>query len=179
MSNLTTNIPELLLTAPIPERDAKFAFNWFSRESGRDTLLKMGNAPHEIQVSSLEDEVETLREFLRLEDQGIQRTWMMRYDNKTIGAAWIDLIKNHGVEAPSIHLMIGDPLYRGKGFGKASMLALIKYLKESDNSHIYSRYLVSNTIIGRLNSALGFMNDGKLYKDDNGLEWQNIILTLK
>lgn len=177
MSDLSTSIPELVLTKPLPDRDARFALSWFEAESGRDTLLKMGNAPDEITEPSLEDELATLEEFLTREDEGKQKTWMLRYGQVTIGAAWIDLIKNHGVEAPSVHLMIGDPLFRGKGVGKAAMYTMLAYLKKNGNDTIYSRHLVSNEAVAGLNHSLGFVADGQSYVDENGLEWQNIKLS--
>lgn len=178
MSDLSTIIPELSLVKPQPNRDAVFALSWFDSENGRDTLLKMGNTPDEITEPTLEGEHATIEEFLTLEDEGKQKTWMMRYGKATIGAAWIDLIENHGVEAPSIHLMIGDPSYRGKGIGKATMNAMVTYLKENGNLTIYSRHLVSNEAVTGLNRSLGFIPDGQSYVDENGLEWQNIKLSL-
>lgn len=177
MSDLPTSIPELVLTTPVPDRDATFALSWFDSESGRDTLLKMGNAPGEIEAPSIEGELATLEEFLTLEDEGKQKTWMLRYDEATIGAAWIDLIENHGVEAPSVHLMIGDPSYRGKGIGKAAMSTMIAYLNENGNDIIYSRHLVSNEVVTILTHSLGFVAYGQSYVDENGLEWQNIKLS--
>lgn len=179
MSDLSTSIPELVLTHPIPDRDASFALSWFKSESGRDTLLKMGNAPDEITEPSLNGELATLEEFLILEKEGKQKTWMLRYGESTIGAAWIDLVENHGVEAPSVHLMIGDPSYRGKGIGKATMSALIAYLKKNGNYTIYSRHLISNEVVTMLNRSLGFIAAGKSYVDENGLEWQNVKLSLE
>ncbi len=176
MSDLSTLIPELVLTSPVPDRDARFALSWFEAESGRDTLLKMGNAPDEITEPSLEDELATLEEFLTLENEGKQKTWMLRYGEITIGAAWIDLIENHGVKAPSVHIMIGDPSYRGKGVGKAAMNTMITYLKRNGNDTIYSRHLVSNEAVTGLSRSLGFVPDEQSYIDENGLEWQNIKL---
>ena len=179
MSDLSTTIPELVLTNPMPDRDARFALSWFEAESGRDTLLKMGNAPDEIAEPSLESELATLEEFLTLENEGKQKTWMLRYGEITIGAAWIDLIENHGVKAPSVHLMIGDPSYREKGVGKAAMNTMITYLKKNGEDTVYSRHLVSNEAVTGLNRSLGFAPDGQSYIDENGLEWQNIKLSLK
>jgi len=177
MSDLSTSIPELVLTNPVPGRDASFALSWFEAESGRDTLLKMGNAPDEITAPSLEGEMATLEEFLALENEGKQKTWMLRFGEITIGAAWIDLIENHGVEAPSVHLMIGDPSFRGKGIGKAAMNTMITYLNKTGSNTVYSRHLVSNEAVTGLNRSLGFVPDGQSYIDENGLEWQNIKLS--
>ena len=163
----------------MPERDAVFALSWFDSDAGNDTLLKMGNAPDEIDKPTIEGELATLKEFLVLEEAGKQKTWMMRYGEVTIGAAWIDLIENNGVKAPSIHLMIGDPLYRGKGIGRATMTAMIEYLREGDAATVYSRHLVSNRAVAGLSSSHGFISDGQSYVDENELEWQNIKLLLK
>ena len=177
MSDLPTSIPELVLTNPVPNRDASFALSWFEAESGKDTLLKMGNAPDEITEPSLEGEIATIEEFLTLENEGKQKNWMLRYGETTIGAAWIDLVENHGVVAPSVHLMIGDPAFRGKGVGKAAMNTMITYLKNNGNDTVYSRHLVSNEAVTGLTRSLGFVPDGKSYVDENGLEWQNIKLS--
>jgi len=177
MSDLPTSIPELVLTNPVPDRDARFALSWFEGTSGRDTLLKMGNAPSEILESTLEGELATLQEFIALEEEGKQKTWMLRYGETTIGAAWIDLIENHGVKAPSLHLMIGDPYFRGKGVGKAVMTTMIGYLKKNGDDTIYSRHLVSNEVVIGLNRSLGFVSDGQSYVDENELEWQNVKLS--
>ena len=139
----------------------------------------MGNAPGEITETSLESETATLEEFLTLETEGKQKTWMLRYGEKTIGAAWIDLVKNHGVEAPSVHLVVGDTSFRGKGIGKAAMSTMIGYLKNNSNDTVYSRHLVSNEAVVGLTRSLGFISDGKSYVDENGLEWQNIKLLLE
>lgn len=179
MTELSTSIPELILTKPIPDRDALFALAWFTSESGKDTLLKMGNAPDQINEPNLKDEQARLKEFLILEGEGKQKTWMLRFENATIGAAWIDLIEKHGVKAPSIHLMIGDSSYRGKGFGGATMNRMIKYLKENRHTIIYSRHLVGNETIIALNRSLGFVPDGQSYIDTDGLTWQNVKLSLE
>ena len=179
MSDVTTVIPKLILTKPVPDRDAIFALGWFNSKDGRDTLLKMGNTPQEISTPSLEEERTTIAEFLTLESEGKQKTWMIRHGEVTIGAAWVDLIKNHGVNAPSIHLMIGNSSYRGKGIGRATMNAMITYLKNNGNTIVYSRHLINNEVIDGLSRSLGFVTDGLAYIDENGLEWQNIRLSLE
>lgn len=178
MPDLPTSIAELVLTHPVPNRDVGFALSWFKGESGRHTLLKMGNTPDSINEPTYEDELATLEEFLVLDNEGRQKTWMLRYGEVTIGAAWIELIKNHGIEAPSVHLMIGNPTFRGKGIGKATMSSMIRYLKEDGYDTAYSRHLTSNEAVARLNRSLGFISDGHTYTDKDGLEWQNIKLDL-
>jgi RimJ/RimL family protein N-acetyltransferase len=176
--DLHTTITELLLSKPDPDRDASFAFTWFNSVSGRDTLLKMGNAPGEILIPTIEAETATIKEFLTLEDEGKQKTWMLRLGEITIGAAWIDLVQNHGVKAPSVHLMIGDPAYREKGIGTATMHAMIAYLHDRGERVVYTRHLVSNEAVTSLTRSLGFLDDGNAYTDENGLIWQNIRLSL-
>lgn len=179
MHTLATSLTGLELVAPDPERDAKYALEWFSSPSGKETLLLMGNAPEDISDPTLEGETETIEEFLLLEREGKQLAWMIRYDNKTIGAAWIDLVEKHDVRPPSIHIMIGDKSYRGKGIGKVSMLSLIEFItNETNHKTIYSRHLKSNAAVDRMNRSLGFVNDGKPYTDSDGLEWQHIKMSL-
>lgn len=179
MNEIATDIAGLTLDTPNPDRDAPFAYGWFASEYGRDTLLKMGNAPHEITEPSLEDERRTIEEFIDLEKDGKQKTWVIRFDGETIGVAWIELVENHNVRPPSVHLLIGDPSFRGRGYGFAVMKSMINYLKNDGRSIVYSRHLTANSAIKRVNDALGFKKDGAAYKDDNGLEWQNIYLNLQ
>jgi len=168
-----------MLVTPDPDRDAPFAHEWFSGENGRDTLLRMGNTDIEIKPSTLDGEREVIEEFLQLERDNTQLTWMLRYDKKTIGAAWIDVVENHGVRAPSVHLLIGDTSMRGKGLGKATMLGLIQYVKDAMKAeYVYSRHLTSNVSVRALNQSVGFIDDGSSYVDENKLEWQNVKLAL-
>ena len=179
MHKLATTVDGLELVAPIPERDAPFAVEWFSSPSGRETLLLMGNAPEDISPPTLKGETKTIEEFLQLEQEGKQLSWMIRYDDKTLGAAWIELTENHGVQPPSIHIMIGDKSYRGRGIGKATMQALIDYINnETHYGTIYTRHLKNNVVVEAMNRSLGFKNDGRPYIDENGLEWQKIIMHL-
>ena len=179
MSIVRISIDGLLLVDPDPIRDAPFALSWFKAPYGRETLLLMGNAEHEISVPSLTGEIQTLEKFIDLKERNEQLTWMLQVDNKTIGAAWIELVENHGVHSPSVHLMIGDKEYRGRGIGKATMAALIEHIKKNiKTSVIYSRHLKSNIVVSTMNQSLGFLNDGDSYIDENGLEWQNVKLAI-
>ena len=173
---MKTSLDGLTLERPVPDRDAPFALSWFQASYGYDTLRLMGNAEHEIDTPSLEGEKETIREFLKLEKKGRQITWMLRYEDKTIGAAWIELKKNHGVVPPSVHIMIGDAPYRGRGIGQAALESMVAYAEQVlEAEAVYSRHLASNTVIASLGSGLGFVNDGDAYVDSNGLEWQNTM----
>jgi predicted GNAT family N-acyltransferase len=167
MASLQTPIPGLTLIKPNPSRHAPITLSWFTSENGRETLLLMGNAEHEIETPSLDSEQQTLQEFVDLEAKNEQLTWM------------IELTKNHNVLPPSVHLMIGDKTYRGRGVGKVVMQTLIQYINDTtDSPAIYSRHLKSNVVVTKMNQSLGFINDKQPYVDDNGLEWQNIKLLI-
>lgn len=170
--------PELKLVKPDPERDASAAFRWFSSKQGRDTLMSTGVAPEAIPISSLELEKKKIASFIQLEECGERITWMMQYDNETIGATWIDLVRQNEVDPPSVHMMIGDPDYRNRGIGQAVLSTLINYCKSENYNEVYSRHLVSNTAVVALSRKLGFTEDGLPYRDNDSLLWQNIKLTL-
>jgi len=161
---------------PNIDRDAPFAFAWFDRPEGKQTLLSMGNAENEITSPTLEGEIETLKSFISMEAEGTQTTRMIRIDNKTVGAVWVEWSENHDVQPPSIHVLVGDPAYRGKGVGTAALKKAIEMVYEQKPStNIYSRHLASNAPIANLMKGLGFIQDGGLYTDANGLQWQNIV----
>ena len=156
------------------ERDAPFAYSWFTRVEGRDTLLRMGNAEHEIMPSTLAGERATMHKFSELEVQNKQITRAIVIDDATIGVVWIELFENHGVKAPSVHIMIGNPDYRGRGIGYEALKRMIEYARnELRFETIYTRYLAENSAVKKLNNKLGFVADGDEYTDENGLEWQN------
>lgn len=58
------------------------------------------------------------------------------------------------------------------------MLGMIEIAKTHGYTTIYTRHLVHNTAVKRLNDSLGFVNDGDAYTDQNGLVWQHITLDL-
>ncbi|MEO5950190.1 MAG: GNAT family N-acetyltransferase [Candidatus Saccharimonadales bacterium] len=179
MKDIQTSLAGLMLVKPNPDRDASFAYSWFNSDHGRDTLLKMGNAQKHITTATLEKEVATLEEFIDLEKSGKQLTWMMRIDNKTVGAVWIELYETEYLRSPAVHIMIGDIQYRGQGIGKASMNAMIDVAKNNlQATTIYSRHLSSNDIVIKLNSSLGFEMDGLPYTDVDGLTFQNVLKVL-
>jgi len=164
------------LVKPNIDRDAPFAFAWFDRPEGKQTLLSMGNAENEITSPTLEGEIETLKSFISMEAEGTQTTRMIRIDNKTVGAVWVEWSENHDVQPPSIHVIVGDLAYRGKGVGTAALKKAIEMVYEQKPStNIYSRHLVNNTSIANIMTDLGFTNDGALYTDANRLQWQNIV----
>jgi RimJ/RimL family protein N-acetyltransferase len=177
MHDIRTSIENLTLTRPIPDRDASFALDWFESPYGKETLLLMGNVESKLRTPSIREETDRINNFLRLEKENKQLTWMIRYNNKTIGAVWLELQDTDYVKSPAFHIMIGDKSYRGKGFGKAIMQEMITHTKNILKSRVlYSRHLTSNLGIAHLNSAFGFMNDGEPYQDNDGLEFQNVKL---
>lgn len=166
------------LLQPDIVRDAAFALSWFTRPEGKDTLLRMGNAEHEIPEPSLKAEKERLAEFIQLEADNKQITRMINVDGVTIGAVWLELIEMRGVKPPSLHIMIGNPDYRDIGIGKKVMIEAIEIARSMGYKTIYTRHLTHNTAIKKLNDSLGFVDDGKPYTDENGLVWRPIKLTL-
>lgn len=174
---MKSNRKDIQLLVPDVERDAPYAFDWFSGPKGVETLLSMGNAKHEIVTPTLEGEQETIKKFIDLERDNLQVTRMILVDNKTIGAIWIELYENHGIKSPSIHIIIGDPEYRKKGIGSSAMKSAIDYAKNTlGYKTIYSRHLANNQSMTAVSQSLGFEEDGTRYTDGNGLTWQNVKL---
>ncbi len=179
MTSLRTSLPDLILVKPNPLLHAPITLSWFTSENGKETLLLMGNAEHEIKTPSLDSERQILEEFIDLESRNEQLTWMIEFNQRLIGVCWIELVKNHSVLPPSVHLMIGDKSFRGRGISKVVMQTLIRYIKDNTDTHtIYSRHLKSNIVVANMNQGLGFINDNAPYVDNNGLEWQNIKLLI-
>jgi len=180
MKEINPLLDNLIFVKPNPVAHAPTTLSWFESDDGRETLLLMGNAEHEIDLPSLYSETEILKELILLEEKDEQITWMISFEGNIIGVAWIELVENHNVKSPSVHLMIGNKEYRGKGIGKASMQSLITHIKDNIfTDYIYSRHLKSNIVVAKMNQGLGFEDDGESYLDDNGLEWQNIKLLVK
>lgn len=174
MKVLSTPLPNLKLVDPDPIHHAPLTLGWFTSEYGRETLLLMGNAEHEIRAPSLESEQKILQEFMEMNNQKKQLSWMIEYGSTIIGVAWIELTENHTVKAPSVHLVIGAIEYRGKGIGKATMETLIEYITTVLKFPvIYSRHLASNVVVASMNKSLGFIDNGSPYVDENELVWQN------
>jgi RimJ/RimL family protein N-acetyltransferase len=137
----------------------------------------MGNPEHKIAIPTLKEEEERIQSFLKLEKENKQLTWMLRYDDTTIGAVWLELNDMEYVKSPAVHIMIGDRNYRGQGFGKVIMQEMINYAKNTLKAKVlYSRRLVTNERIAHLSESLGFVKDGEPYIDADGLEFQNIKL---
>ena len=179
MRDIQTKMPDINLTTPNPERDAQFALNWFASKFGRETLILMGNAEHEIEPSTLDSERKIIEEFVELEKENKQLTWMIRDQDKTIGAVWIELIDTPDVKSPGIHIMIGDKDCRGRGVGQAVISEMLKYLEtDIKASDVYSRHLVDSKAAKQLLASSGFSNEGRAYTDTNNLNWQNVHLRI-
>lgn len=180
MRDIQTDIPDISLVTPNPERDAPFALNWFVSKFGKETLLLMGNAENEIEPSTLESETKIIGEFIELEKDNKQLTWMIRDQDKTIGATWIELADTPDVKSPAIHIMIGDKEYRGKGIGRSVINEMLQYLDTDLRANdVYSRHLASNEAAKKLLESCGFGNDGEVYSDSNDLNWQNVHLRIQ
>lgn len=106
-TSLDTTNPAIHLIEPNIERDAPLGVTWLEGDIGRNTLKLMGVPDGNKKPSSLEQEKERVAGFISSPDQ---LNWMIRYEDKVVGAIWVDLIENENVPAPSIHLMVGDPV---------------------------------------------------------------------
>jgi RimJ/RimL family protein N-acetyltransferase len=83
------------------------------------------------------------------------------------------------VLAPAVHIMIGDPVARGHGAGRAALTAVIDHLSGADeHASLYSRHLTSNRPVTNLLRSASFRNLGEPYVDSDGLRWQNVVLDL-
>jgi len=168
---LETTSPQVYLIEPAIERDALLGVRWLEGEAGHDTLRLMGVPEKDSKPTTLEDEGKRVEDFITNEDH---LNWMIQYEGRVVGAIWVDLVPNEHMLAPSIHLMIGDPAVRGKGVGSASAQAVIEYLQAGGSTKIYSRHLIDNVAVARLQEKLGFKKDGESYSDKDGLTWQNV-----
>lgn len=179
MKTIPTINPELTLVNPEPDRDTPFAMEWFAGEAGKRTLQLMGNADAEIKTSSYEKEHAIMEEFLDLEKTGQQLTWAMRYQDKTIGAVWIELFDTAAIPAPAVSIMIGDASVRGEGLGAATVTSVLYYLRaETAHTKAYARHLLDNTASKKMLSQLGFVDFGDSYEEKNGLKFQNVVIDL-
>lgn len=174
MNSLQTANKDITLVPPDVERDAPLGVQWLAGEAGRVTLKLMGNTDEQNKPSTLEEEKERVRDFI---ENTNQLNWMIQFKNSIVGSIWVDLVASEHLPAPSIHLMIGDPNARKHGIGTDACIAVIKYLKNTEEYRtIYSRHLVINIGSAKLLNILGFENNGSTYSDSDGLVWQNVEL---
>lgn len=176
MNNLNTPNKEIILVTPDIERDPPLSVAWLEGSNGRETLRLMGNTDEQNKPSTLEQEKERVRDFIESTNQ---LNWMIQLKDKIVGSVWVDLDDSEYLSAPSIHIMIGDPNSRGYGVGTNACSAVIDYLKDSGKyKTLNSRYLLINSGSAHLLNGLGFEKIGNQYSDKDGLEWQNVILSL-
>jgi len=169
---METENPDVKLIEPDVERDAPLSMQWLDGELGRQTLSLMGVPDKENKPTTLELEKQRVEKFL---EDDTELNLMIEFQGKVVGSVWAHLTPSEHLEAPSVHIMIGDPSVRGRGVGSAAMNKLIETLTEQGNKTIYSRHLVSNVGPKVLLESLGFKVDGPTYSE-NDLEWQNVIL---
>jgi|GEM_PF-241704 len=164
----------LSLTKPNPQLDALQAHEWFKCDNNT-TLTLMGNAPHEIKPSTIENELNTFKEFVQLESLGAQYTRLIRYGSRAIGVIWIETYDTAELNGPSIHIMIGDKKFRNKGVGQWALERMLTFAKNSLHyTTMHSRHLSSNAAAAQLLQGVDFKKSGKPYLDTNGLTWQNV-----
>ena len=176
LKQIKTELSDLILVGPNILTDPEVAVPWLEGEAGRDTLRLMGSTEEHNKPSTINEEEQRVRSFVTSTNQ---RTWMLNYQDKTVGAIWVDLKLSDYLSAPSIHLMIGDPKVRGFGIGRAAVLAVINLLsEEGTNKVLYSRHLVENLGSAKLLAKIGFTKAGDAYYDSDGLEFQNVLLKL-
>ena len=176
MNTLKTQNDNLILIPPNIERDAPLSVVWLAGDSGRETLRLMGNVPDNIKPTTLEAEKQRVSVFIKSTEQ---LTWMIEFEGKVVGSIWAHTEPTDFVKAPSIHIMIGDETARGKGVGKSSSIAVIDELRRTKQyPTIYSRYITDNSASASMLSSTGFILVQKAYTDNDGLEWQNVLLNL-
>lgn len=171
---LPTDLDGLQLIKPDIDRDAETSLHWLEGDTGVNTLILMGVPREKITQPKIAEETERIKDFLERQDQ---LNWALSYMGRVIGATWVDLVENNSVKPPSVHIMIGDSSVRGKGIGSATIKAVLQYLiDELSYDIIYSRHLSNNVPITKVFESLGFVDDGHLYSDKDGLVWQNVVL---
>jgi len=171
---LETSLHGLRLIAPDVVRDAPNGVEWLHGVVGRETLGLMGVADAHNKESDLETETERITQMIESKDE---LAWMLERDGKVVGVIEVRLKDSEYLPAPNVSTMIGDPTYRGQGLGTAAKHAIIQYMfNDYGADALYARHLTRNTISAAGLRELNFQNDGLVYSDNDGLEWQNMIL---
>ena len=172
---LETTDPLVHLIEPNVKRDAPLSVAWLSGDAGRETLRLMGAADRDNKPPTLPGEQERISNFI---ENKSQLNWMIQVDGTVVGAIWADIVPSDELPAPAVHLMIGDPSKRGRGVGEKALKAVITYLGQLGEMHIYSRHLLSNSASAQLLQHNGFKELGGIYIDGDGMTWQNVVLDL-
>ena len=172
---IQTNNPKVDLVQPNVDRDSVLGVQWLQGNVGHETLRLMGVSDSYNKPSTLGDERERVHNFIIRDDQ---LNWMIAYENRVVGSIWVDLEATEHLPSPAVHIMIGNPEFRGKGIGSSSILAVIEYLKKSGEKMVYSRHLIENVGSSHLLHNIGFEDLGEPYSDKDELNWQNVSLKL-
>lgn len=163
----------LRLVSPDVERDAALGVQWINGPDGAATMVAMGNAPGDIKPTTLEAEHTRVQGFL---DDADICYWMIEADGRVVGAIWLALTPTEYLEAPSVHMMIGDSAARGHGIGRSALVMVLAWAREHVSPAIVSRALTTNAASAHMLTAVGFKLDGAIYRDHDDLEWQNYKL---
>jgi RimJ/RimL family protein N-acetyltransferase len=169
---LMTDHPGIHLVSPDVERDAPLAVAALAGPEGRYTLKMMGQTDAENQAPTLAEERRRIQGFLDGRDQ---YNWMIDYEGQLVGTAWVDLQPTTEIAAPALAVMIAAPMARGRGIGLATMRAVMTFLQGEGHACLHARHLVENRASAAMLTKLGFMNDGSVYIDKDGLQWQNVV----
>jgi RimJ/RimL family protein N-acetyltransferase len=170
---LLTSDENIRLIEPDVERDAPLSFEWLSGEQGRHSQRLLGVAEKDIHPPTLDREEARVESFLDREDQLV---WMIEVAGDVVGAVEVNLADSEYVPAPWITIFIGDHSVRGGGIGTTVMRAVVSWLVlERSVDLIFARYRIGNETSAQMLLKLGFENDGEVYADHDGLEWQNVI----
>jgi GNAT superfamily N-acetyltransferase len=172
--NLKTSSTQIKLIRPNIKRDSVLGAMWLEGEFGKNTLLRMGVPVSEIKPANVKEEKSRIKSFIERDDQ---LNWMIQFNNKVVGAAWVDLKPTHDLQAPAVHIMIGEPAARRQGVGTEAITAITKSLKSKGHWAVHSRTLTTNKVAAGTLNKIGFENVGLPYIDPSGLEWQNVTLT--
>lgn len=100
-------------------------------------------------------------------------------DGSVIGSVGLAVEESDYLEAPSLQLSFDKPTFVGHDIASAVIKDTIKYAYcNLPYEELFARYEVTNGADEKLYKSLGFEVDGKMYKDNDGREWQNAKLVL-
>lgn len=171
---LITSDENIRLIEPDVERDAPLSFEWLSGEQGRRSLRMLGVPDKDIHPPTLDREEERIESFLDRDDLLV---WMIQLDGDVVGAIEVNLKDSEYLPAPWLTIFIGDNLVRGMGVGTVALRAVVAWLiQEQKEDILFARYRIGNESSAQLLLKLGFEEDGDAYSDEDGLEWQNVIM---
>lgn len=171
--DLASDDHSIRLIEPMLERDARLGVTWLNGSIGHESQRLMGNVPSEIKDTTLEQQQELVRRFI---EQKNEINWMIEVDGSVVGSIWVHLEADKLVGAPSISVMIGDPMVRGRGVGRAAVRLVIDWARDELGVPLLMRALTDNVVSKALIVRLGGTQDGPVYRDDDDLEWQNYRL---